>query len=165
MPLLHELRRFLQRLGIRVRLLFQDREMPDRFVKLEVFLGRHRLRADLAKALQIIRVFLVDNDRGVPRRFVHDVGRRRVFDVIDLAHVARDHENAIRLKLHERRRRNKTVHRHAAPANLAQDLVHLFDPRNAVEGNPGIEEALEVELVRVFAQEKMFWRMMKRQTA
>ena len=88
------------------------------------------------------------------RRFVHDVRRRRVLDVIDLAHVARDHENAIGLKLHERRRRNKTVHRHAAPADLSEDLVHLFDPRNAVEGNPGIEETLEVELVRIFAQEK-----------
>ena len=66
--------------------------MPDRFVELEVFLRRHCLRADLAKALQIIRVFLVDNDRGVARRFMHDVGCRRVFDVIDLAHVACDHQ-------------------------------------------------------------------------
>ena len=93
LPFLHQLRRFLQRLGIRIRLLFQDREMPDRFVKLEIFLGRHRLRADLTKALQIIRIFLIDNDRRVSRRFVHDVRRRRVFDVIDLAHVARDHQH------------------------------------------------------------------------
>ena len=154
LPFLHELRCFLQCLGVRVRLLLQDREMPDRFVNLEVFLGRHGLRADLAKALQIIGVFLVDNDGGMPRRFVHDIRRRRVFDMIDLAHIARDHEHAIRLKLHERRRRNKTVHGHAAPADLPEDLVHLFDPRNAVEGNPGVEEALEVELVRIFAQEK-----------
>ena len=69
--------------------------MPDRFVKLEVFLGRHRLRADLAETLQVIGVFLVDNDRRMPRRFVHDVGRGRVLDVIDLAHVARDHQHAV----------------------------------------------------------------------
>jgi hypothetical protein len=42
----------------------------------------------------------------------------------------------------------------AAPADLAEDRIHFLDPRNAIEGNPGIEETLEVELMRVLAQEK-----------
>ena len=37
---------------------------------------------------------------------------------------------------------------------LPEDFVHLLDPRNPVEGDAGIEQPLEVEFVRVFAQEK-----------
>ena len=154
LPLFHELHRFGELLGIGVLLLLQNREMPDRFVKLEVFLRRHRLRADFTKALQIIRILTVDNDRRVPRRFVDDIRCRRVFDVIDLAHVARDHQDAIRLELHERRRWNEPIHRDAAPADLAKDFVHFLDPRNPIERNSGVEQSLEIKFVGVFAQEK-----------
>ena len=100
--------------------------MPDRFIELEILLRLHRFRADFAETLEIIGVFPIDNDRRVPGGFVHDVGRGRVFDVMDLAHVARDHEDLVGLEFHERRRRNKPVHRHRAPADLAEDLVHLL---------------------------------------
>ena len=112
------------------------------------------LRADFAEALQIIRIFAIDNDRRVPGRFVHDVGRRRVFDVMDLAHVARDDENLVGLEFHERRRRNESVHRDRAPADLAEDVVHLLDARNALERDAGVEQSLEINFVRVFLQEK-----------
>jgi hypothetical protein len=42
----------------------------------------------------------------------------------------------------------------AAPADLAEDFVHLFDPRNPVERDSGVEQPLEVKFVGVFLQEK-----------
>jgi len=128
--------------------------MPDRFVKLEIFLRRHRLRADFAEALQVIGVLAIDNDRRVAGGFVDDIRRRRVFDVIDLAHVARDHQDAIGLELHERRRWDEPIHRHATPTDFAEDFVHLLDPRNAIERNSGVEQSLEIKFVGVFAEEK-----------
>src|SRR5438132_5006703 len=85
---------------------------------------------------------------------VHDVGRRRVFDVMDLAHVARDDEHLVSLEFHERRRRNKSVHRYRAPADLAEDVVHLLDPWNSFEGNAGVEQTLEINFVSVLAEKK-----------
>ncbi len=128
--------------------------MPDRFVELEILFRRHRLGAHFAETLQIVGVFAIDNDRCVPGRFVHDVGRGRVFDVMQLTHVARDHEHLVGLEFHEGRRRNKAVNRDRAPADLAQDVVHLADPWNALEGDAGLEQALEINLVGVFLQEK-----------
>ncbi len=90
----------------------------------------------------------------MPGRFVHDVGRGRVFDMMHLAHVARDHEHLVGLEFHERRRRNEAVNRDRAPADLAENLIHLADPRNALEGDAGIEQALEINLVGVLLQEK-----------
>ena len=37
---------------------------------------------------------------------------------------------------------------------LLKDVVHLADPRDALEGNAGLEQPLEINLVRVFLQEK-----------
>ena len=88
------------------------------------------------------------------RGFVHDVGRRRVFDVMDLPHVARDHEDFVGLEFHESGRRDEAIHRHRAPADLAEDVVHLADARDALERDAGFEQALEVNFVRVFLQEK-----------
>ena len=87
-------------------------------------------------------------------RLVHDIGRGGVFDVMDLAHVARDHENFVSLEFHERGRRNKSVHRHRAPIDRPENVVHLLDPRNALERNAGIEQPLKIDFVRVFLQEK-----------
>src|SRR5437763_8144100 len=85
---------------------------------------------------------------------MHDIGRGRVFDVMDLTHVARDHENFVSLKFHERGRRNKSVHCHRAPTDPAEDIVHLFDPRNTLERNAGVEQPLKIDFVGVFLQEK-----------
>src|SRR5882724_13266135 len=74
--------------------------------------------------------------------------------MMDLAHVARDDEDLVGLEFHERRRRNETIHRHRAPADLAQDVVHLLDARNPFEGNAGVEQSLEINFVRVFAEKK-----------
>ena len=101
----------------------------------------------------------------MPRRFVHDVGRRRVFDVMDLSHIARDNQNLVGLKFHESRRRNKSIDRDRTPADLAENVVHLLDARNALEGDAGIEKALEIDFVGIFRRKKIFWRMMNRQTA
>ena len=107
-----------------------------------------------AEALEVIRVFAIDNDRRVTGGFVHDVGRGRVFDVMDLPHVAGDHQNFVGLEFHERRRRNESVHRDRAPADLAEDIVHLFDARDAIEGDAGFEQALEINFVGILLQEK-----------
>ena len=88
------------------------------------------------------------------RRLVDDVGRRRVFDVMDLPHIARDHQNFVSLKFHERRRRNKSVHRHCAPIDLGKDVVHFLNTWDAVKRNASVEKTLEVNLVRVFLQEE-----------
>ena len=69
----------------------------------------------------------------MPGGLVHNVRRWRVFDVMDLAHVARDNQHLVSLKFHERRRRNKPVHRHRAPANLREDIVHLLNARDALK--------------------------------
>ena len=128
--------------------------MPNRLIQLEIFFRRHRFRADFSKALQIFRVFAIDNDRRVPGGLVNNVRRRRVFDVMDLAHVARDHQHLVGLEFHERRRRNKAVHGHRAPANLRQNIVHLLNARDAIKRDAGIEEPLEINFVRVLFQEK-----------
>src|SRR6267378_4848446 len=85
---------------------------------------------------------------------MHDIGRGGVFDVMDLTHIARDHENFVSLKFHERGRRNKSVYCHRAPIDRPENLVHLFDPRNALEGNAGIEQPLKIDFVGVFFQKK-----------
>src|SRR5438552_17037971 len=85
---------------------------------------------------------------------MHDIGCGCVFDMMDLTHVARDHENFVSLKFHERRRRNKSVHCHRAPVDPAEDIVHLFDPRNTLERNTGIEQPLKIDFVCVFLQEE-----------
>src|SRR6266581_1708597 len=128
--------------------------MPDRLIELEIPSRLHRFRAYFAEALQIIRVLPVDNNWRVPSRLVHDIGRGRVFDVMYLTHVARDYENLVSLKFHERGWRNKPVHRHRAPIDPAEDVVHLFDPWNAFKRNAGIEQSLEIDFVGVLFQEK-----------
>src|SRR5438067_2914295 len=120
-------------------------EMPSRL---------HRFRTPFTESLQVIRVLAIDNNRRAPSRLVHDIGRGRVFDVMDLTHVARDHQNLVSLKFHERGRRNKSVHCHRAPIDLAEDIVHLFDSRNTLERNTGIEQPLKIDFVCVFLQEK-----------
>src|SRR5437764_6775872 len=128
--------------------------MSDRLIELEIPSRLYRFRAYLAEVLQIIRVLPVDNNWRVPSRLVHDIGGGRVFDVMDLTHVARDYENFVSLKFHERGRRNKSVHRHRAPIDPAEDVVHLFDPWNAFKRNAGIEQSLEIDFVGVLFQEK-----------
>ena len=58
------------------------------------------------------------------------------------------------LEFHESRWRNEAVNRHRPPANLAEDLIHFTDPRNALKGDPGIEQSLEINLVGILLQEK-----------
>src|SRR5437868_9016423 len=83
-----------------------------------------------------------------------DVGRRRVFDVMDLAHVARDHEHLVSLELHERGGRNKSVHGYRAPADFREDVVHLLDARNSFERNPSVEQSLKINFVGVLAEKE-----------
>src|SRR5262245_29525664 len=73
---------------------------------------------------------------------------------MDLAHVTRDDQHLVRLKFHERGRRNKPVHSYCAPANLCEDIVHLLNARDPVEGNSRVEKSLEINFVRVLLQEK-----------
>ena len=128
--------------------------MPNRLIQFEIFFRRHRFRADFSKALQIFRVFAIDNDRRVTGSLVNNVRRRCVFDVMDLAHVARDNQHLVSLEFHERRRRNKAVHGHRAPANLRQNIVHLLNARYAIKRDAGVKQALEINFVRVLLQEK-----------
>ena len=88
------------------------------------------------------------------RRLVDDVRRGRVFDMMDLPHIARDHQYLVSLKFHERRRRNKSVHRHCAPIDFRKNIIHFLNARDAVKRNASVEKTLEVNLVRVFLQEE-----------
>src|ERR1700730_3035356 len=74
--------------------------------------------------------------------------------MMDLAHVAGNHQHLVSLKFHERRWGNKSIHRYRAPADLRQNVVHLLDTRNSVKGDAGVEKHLEINFVRVLAQEK-----------
>src|SRR4029078_6399346 len=132
----------------------QNREMPDRLVKFEIPARLHCFRTHFTETLQVVRVLAIDNNRRVSGCLVHDIGRGCVFDVMDLTHVARDHENFVSLKFHERSRRNKSVYCHRAPIDRPENLVHLFDPRNALEGTAGIEEPLKIDFVCVFLQKE-----------
>src|SRR5262245_54666463 len=73
---------------------------------------------------------------------------------MDLAHVARDDQHLVSLKFHKGGRRNKSVHGYRAPANLREDIIHLLNAGDALEGNSGVEEALEINFVRVLLQKK-----------
>ncbi len=84
------------------------------------------------------------------RRFVHNVGRGCVFDVMDLSHIARDDQYLVGLKFHECRRRNESIDGDRAPSDLRENVVHLLDAWNALEGDASIEKALEVDFVGVF---------------
>jgi hypothetical protein len=90
----------------------------------------------------------------VARSLVDDIRCGRVFDVMNLPHVARDHQHLVRLKFHERRRWNETIHGDGAPIDFRQDVVHLLNARDALERNPGVEQPLEINFVRIFLQEK-----------
>src|SRR5436305_11323199 len=90
----------------------------------------------------------------MPGRHMHDTGRRCVFDVMDLAHVARDNQDLVSLEFHERCWWNKAVHSHRAPANLRQNIVHLLNARDTIKRDAGVEESLEINFVRVLLQEK-----------
>ena len=68
---------------------------------------------------------------------------------MDLPHVARDDEDLVSLEFHERRRRNKSIHRHRTPFDLCENVIHLLDARDAFERNAGIEQPLEINFVRV----------------
>ncbi len=83
-----------------------------------------------------------------------DVRRGRVFDVMDLAHIAGDHQDLVGLKFHESGRWYESVNRHRAPADPAENIVHFLDPRNTLERDAGIEQPLKVDLVSVLAQKK-----------
>ena len=85
---------------------------------------------------------------------VHDVGRGRVLDMMDLPHVTRDHQDLVGLKFHERCRWNKTVDGNCAPLDLRKNIVHLLNARDAFKRDAGVEETLEINFVRVFFQEK-----------
>src|SRR4030095_16718018 len=85
---------------------------------------------------------------------MHNVRRRRVFDMMDLAHVARDDQHLVSLKFHERRRRDKSIHSYRAPSNLLQNVVHLLNARDTLKRDAGVEESLEINFVRVLLQEK-----------
>ena len=49
----HFTRRFGDLICVAVRLLLQDRQMPDRLIELEIFFRLHRFGANFTKALQI----------------------------------------------------------------------------------------------------------------
>ena len=86
-------------------------------------------------------------------RLVDDVRRGRVLDVLDLPHVRRDDQHAVRLELHERRGRDEAVDRRRAPADPAEDRVHLLDARDPLEADTGSRKPVQVRLVRVLAVE------------
>ena len=73
---------------------------------------------------------------------------------MDLAHIARDHQDFVGLEFHECRRRNEAVHSHRPPIDSSEDVIHFLDPRDALERDAGIEQALEIDFVSVFLQEK-----------
>src|SRR5205807_8821911 len=54
----------------------------------------------------------------------------------------------------DRRLRKESVYRDCAPFDLAQNVIHLLDPRNALEGDAGIEQALKINFVGVLAEKE-----------
>src|SRR5438093_6507048 len=97
---------------------------------------------------------MIDGNGRVTGGLVHNVRRGRVFDVMDLAHVACDHQYLVSLKFHERRRWNESVYGHCAPLDFRKNIVHLLNARDSVERDAGVEKTLEINFVRVLAQEK-----------
>ena len=58
------------------------------------------------------------------------------------------------MEFHECRRRNEAIYRHRPPIDSSEDVIHFLDPRNSFERDPGIEQALEIDFVRVFLEEE-----------
>src|SRR5207247_9563447 len=57
-------------------------------------------------------------------------------------------------KFHELRRWNEFVYGHCAPLDFRKNIVHLLNARDSVERDAGVEKTLEINFVRVLAQEK-----------
>ena len=85
------------------------------------------------QALPAMRYTRFESPNGVTGGFVDDVRRRRVFDVMDLAHVAGDHQDFVSLKFPERRGWNESVHGNCAPLDLGENIVHLLNARDSLE--------------------------------
>src|SRR5436189_3504347 len=73
---------------------------------------------------------------------------------MDLPHVACDHQCLVSLKFHERCRWNKPIHSNSTPANFCENIVHLFNARDPLKGNAGVQQTLEIDFVRVLPQKK-----------
>ena len=115
-----------------------------------------RLARDLAVVAQIICVLRIGDHRRVARRLVHDVGRRRVGEMLERAHVAGDraespsHRNSMNTA-----GGMKPLDRHRAPAEAAELGVHFRDERNAVGGDSRFLEAVEVFWLRVLGEKRL----------
>ena len=125
----------------RVALLLHDREAVDHVVHGGVVGRPERAHAVVADPAQEGRVLGVRQDRRVPARFVHDVGRGSVRQVLDAADLGGDRQDAERLELLKRARRDEAVDADRAPAERAQAAVHLGDPRNPLDRHPGLRQA------------------------
>ena len=52
------------------------------------------------------------------------------------------------------RGKNEPVDCYRPPVDSSEDVIHFLDPRNSFERDPGIEQALKIDFVRVFLQEE-----------
>src|SRR5678815_988655 len=100
---------------------------------------RDSFGADFTKTLQIVGVFTINDNRRVPGRFMDDIWRGSVFDVMDLPHVAGDHEYLVSLKFHESGWRDEAIYGDAAPIDFPQDIVHFLDAWNPLKRYAGIK--------------------------
>ena len=138
--------------GGRIALLLHHRQPIDRVVHVGIVRGGERAHAAFTDAPQERGVFGVRKDRRVARGFVDHVGRGRVRQVLDRTHLGRDRQDAERLKLLERARRNEPVDAHRAPAEPAQARVHLGDARDALDAHAGVLEPARICRMRGVAQ-------------
>ena len=76
---------------------------------------------------------------SVPGRFMNDIRRRSVFDMMDLPHVAGDNEYLVSLELHESGWRDEAIYGDRAPINFPQDIVHFLDAWNPLKRYAGIK--------------------------
>ena len=110
-----------------IRTFLYNRKLPYRFIdRLVLFIG-DRFHTDLAEALQKFGVINIDNERSMAGGLVHDIWRRRVVDVINTAHIQRNHQYFKCLEFHEYCRRNKPVNHHRAPAKPGKAGIHFVN--------------------------------------
>src|ERR1700748_2651708 len=100
--------------------------MADSLIQFKILCREHGLRPYRAEVAEVLMIVVIGNNGRMPGRFMYDIRRGRVFNVVQLADIRGDNQYAISLVLHKCGRRYKAVNRYRAPTDLAEGIIHLL---------------------------------------
>jgi fumarylacetoacetate (FAA) hydrolase len=133
--------------GIERRILLRLAEGTDGAVDAIVLGEGKRLFPELADATQVRGEDRIRQDGRVPGGLVDDVRRGRVDEMLRCPHIGRNRQDAARLEVLKRPRRDESIHAHGAPPEARELLVHLGDTGNSLHRDSRRREPVPVGLV------------------